>query len=73
MTKHQKKQKVTWGSIVAVGILLLVFDIVIALSSLKGILYGLSILEIIGIGALILRATWDSLPKGVQKELRKLK
>jgi hypothetical protein len=67
-----KKEKTTFGEVVVVGILLLIFDGLIWGSSLRSILYGLGVLELIGIGALVLRAIWDSLPKGVQKGLSNL-
>ena len=71
MTKHQKKEKVTWGYVVLFGILFLVFDIALAAYSLWAFLYGISVFELIGMGALIAQATWNSLPKGVQKGLKK--
>ena len=63
LSRHQKKQKVTFGLVIVTGILLLIFDIAIALSPFKGTLYGLGVLEIIGVGALTLRAIWDALPR----------
>lgn len=72
MPKHQKKEKVTWGYVILFGIMFLIFDISLRRNSLWAFLYGLGVFELIGMGALIARATWDSLPKGVQKELKKL-
>jgi len=47
----------------------LIADIFIAFTPFKGVLFGLGILEIIAMAALILRATWDALPKSVQNAL----
>ncbi len=67
-----KREKTTFGEVAVVGILLLIFDALIWFSSLRGILYGLGVLELIGIVAMIAWAVWDAMPKSVQKELKKL-
>ncbi len=67
-----KREKTTFGEVAVVGILLLIFDALIWFSSLRGILYGLGVLELIGIVAMIAWAVWDVMPKSVQKELKKL-
>jgi hypothetical protein len=64
-----KKQKTTFGEVLLGGIVFLVGDIFIAFTSLRGLLIPLGFLEVVAMVLLIMRATWDALPKSVQNPL----
>jgi hypothetical protein len=61
-----KKEKATFGEVLVIGVLLLIFDTFIWFSSLRSIMFGLGVLELIGMGALVLRAIYDALPRDIQ-------
>jgi hypothetical protein len=78
MTKNQKKKKVTFRDLGAYAILFLFLDAAFALIAIIGLpswlplLWVFAVVEAVTLGYLSLQATFNALPKGVQKELRKL-
>ncbi len=72
MSRHKKRGKTTFSEVVGFAAVLLAADVALALLGWIAILFALGILEILALIILAARATWDSLPKGVRRELRKL-
>ncbi|HWY28406.1 MAG TPA: hypothetical protein VNW25_04010 [Candidatus Sulfotelmatobacter sp.] len=72
MPFHHQKQKTTFGDVAAYAVAFLIGDFAIALTTFRGVLIGIGVLELIAMIWLILRATWNEVPKNLRKRLESL-